>query len=173
VPLESYKSLFKRKTPVFDGDDWRVYDFTSERGTYVYRDLKRRKFTPVDEKLIKESMKKITGFLREEYKATSEFFKCKEVCQLSWKRYFIALTMLYLAEKKISFNECGEKIYIELVDKRKSVIPLQVKATSPKEIDFMQAVAGSSAYDWLNRVRDEEKKRKLEEYKQYRETYGR
>lgn len=174
MPSEPYSSLMKQKPPIFDCEDFQIYDFSSERGTYVYRDMKDKKYTPIDKTLARKCMTKITKYLEEEFRGQSEFVRCMEYCGQPWKRFLVATYLLWKVEKKILLFGSYGKTYLRLIKKMKrSLKELLDENVSWHEYGVKPVqVLDPKSVKWLEMIRKKKRKRILEEYKHYRETYG-
>ena len=163
LPHERYTSLMHRREPIFDCGDWSLYDFTSEGGTYVYRDLKKKKYTPIDESHVKKCKKILTDYLATEHDSKSEFLKCFEGCNQPWKRFLAAVILLWEIENKIEIFRDNGKDYLALVDRKK---PIEGYAPYHEPNNFVLSAELAKKLE-----ENEESVQNL--YKQYRETYGR
>ena len=173
MPSEPYLSLMKQKKPIFDSRDLKIYDFTPELGTYVYRDLKEKKYTPIDKTLVTKCKAEIVKYLSGEFRGQSEFVKCLKGCGQPWKGFLVATFLLWKIDRKIKLFGSNRKTYLRLtVKKKRRLEELDENISSFK--DGMKAiqVLDAKSVNWLEKIHKEQRKRTLAEYKQYRETYG-
>lgn len=155
-----------RKIPLDKGEEWEVYDFRSERGTYVFRNLEEKKYTPIPEEHVRKCTSKIMGFLTHEYNEASEYDKCRRLCKQPRKRFLIAAILL-LDETKIEAYNFEGKVYLKVV---KDEEPLGYEIYH----SFRELISVSSKdVSRLLLNKKDEDRIVSEEYRQYRETYGR
>ena len=118
--------------------------------------------------LVRKCKAKIVKYLKKEYRNKSEFDKCLEGCRQPWRRFFVA-TFLLLTEKKILLFGPNEKTYLRLIETVEQPLDDDISwhEYGVKPVHVLDA----EKVNWLEKIREEQRKRALEEYKQYRETY--
>ncbi len=171
MPKKRYPFLMRHKQALVEGIGWKIYDFISECNSYVYRDTKAKKYTPVSIEKIKKCMDSVLAFLPSEYNGVSEYSKCRKACKQPLNRFFIATILLWQVYNKIELND-EESIYSR---EKRWYLKLK-KEEAPTGWVFQASSSISVADKDLNKVlreNEEERKKVLEQYQQYRETFGR
>lgn len=159
MSYEPYKSLINGTKPILSSDDWAIYDLTSECCSYIY--VEGTKYTFINGSDVEECMKDLLDYLAKEHGA-SEFSNCFEACKQPSKNFFVATALLLLIKKKIKWSQSDEKAYLELIDKNK---PIARQAPSYELISVLNEKYAKLLKDNEESVQNE--------YRSYRDTYGR
>jgi hypothetical protein len=171
VSREPYSTLMKKKAPVVKANGAMIYDFTSERGAYVYRDLTDDKYDVIDRKSVEKCKSRILRYIAHEFRSTSEWEKCREACKQPESRFLIAVFLL-TQTNDIDFFERDEKFYLGLFTKKRPKAE-QLSAREPEALSYPEresvVVMGADFAHWLEAVRKNQRRRALESYREARD----
>jgi len=173
---EPYSSLMRHKNLIFNGRKIKVYDCRPQRGKYVYRDVGKKKYTPIDEARVEKCMAKIENYLDDQFPAGIESEECRKACKQPKPRFDVAVLLLCKFEKKVLKHKSAGKEYLRLAERKKRKFrPPQIDESIIEQINQLQTiqVPNSRTISWLEETRKKQKRRAVEEYRQRRETYNR